>query len=103
VAEAAVEIVPADKAGAIQALREELTHPEYLKLLGRTVGIATGAGLAARRLPPQLGLPVVLFAGIVIGLDMAGYVARESERATIGPVIDAEAKEVIDAGPREHE
>jgi hypothetical protein len=71
----------------IRELVQMMREPRYLKLLGKCMGTGAGMGLLARRLPPQLALPVALVAGIYIGLEMAAWMEEEAA-AKRGPVID---------------
>lgn len=64
-----------------------MREPAYLKLLGKCVSGGIGVGLLARRLPPQLQLPIALIAGIYLGLEMAAWMEEEAA-AKKGPVID---------------
>jgi len=75
--------------GEIVALMRE---PSYLQLMGKAIGTSLVAGQIARRVP-QVALPVVLVAGIYIGLEMAAWMEEEAVR-TKGPVIDATAEPV---------
>lgn len=75
----------------IRELVATMREPRYLKLLSKCLGGGFTAGLVARRLPPQLALPVALITGIYIGLEMAAWMEEEAA-ASRGPVIDVTPK-----------
>jgi hypothetical protein len=77
-----------------------MREPSYMRLLGKSIATGAGVGLLARRLPPQVALPVVLVAGIYLGLEMAAWMEEEAVK-TKGPVLDASAAPVLDLGTDE--
>lgn len=77
----------------IRDLVVAMREPRYLRLLGKCAGGGMAAGVLAKRLPPQLALPVALVAGIYIGLEMAAWMEEEAA-AKRGPVIDATAESI---------
>ena len=84
------------KAG-IGTVLDVMRQPAYLKLLGKSVTIATGAGLLARKVP-ALAIPAALTAGIYIGLEMAAWMEEEAKRHD-GPVIDVVVVEPAGVAP----
>jgi hypothetical protein len=71
-----------------------MREPRYLELLGKCVSTGFGAGVLMRRLPSGLAAPVVLLAGIYIGLEMAAWMEEEAA-AKRGPVIDVTPVEMF--------
>lgn len=95
-------VVHRPPADAIRGVLAEMSTPEYLTLLGKSVGAGLAVGVLAKRIP-ALAVPVALIGGIYLGMEIAAYIAEEDRKATIGPVIDVEAKELPGDRPAEDE
>jgi len=78
--------------GGVGEVVAVMRQPSYLRLVGKCLGGTLGVGLAVRRLPPQVAMPLVLVTGIYVGLEMAAWMEEEAKAAK-GPVIDATAVE----------
>jgi hypothetical protein len=79
----------------IRDLVATMREPSYLKLLGKCLGSGIGVSMVARRLPPQLQLPVALIAGIYVGLEMAAWMEEEAAKSR-GPVIDVTPEPAVE-------
>ncbi len=80
-------------AASIRGVLDELRQPEYLQLLGKSVGAGLAVGMIGRRIP-QIALPAALLGGIYVGMELAAYLVDQARHDEIGPWI--ETKEVTD-------
>ena len=71
-----------------------MREPAYLRLLGKCLGAGFGTAVLVRRLPPQVAMPIVLVAGMYVGLEMAAWMEQDAAARKIGPTIDATAEPV---------
>ena len=83
---------------AVRELLATMTEPRTLRLWGKCLSVSYASGVVARRVP-ALGLPVVLLAGVYIGLEMAAYIA---DNDALGRAIDARVIDVITVGGDAH-
>ncbi len=75
----AVEIARPSHSAAIREATALFHDRRYLTLLGKATGTGVAAGILARKLP-AFGLPIALLAGIYVGLELAAYMADETDR-----------------------
>jgi hypothetical protein len=79
----------------LRAVLAEMRSPEYLRLVGKGIGVGGAIGLLGRRLP-QFAVPAAFLGGVYFAFEMMDYMQAAERRDTLGPVVEAKAIEATD-------